>query len=154
VTLTLPFTAEARTRTYFGRGGAVVIRDPNHRVLPAVQLAAPTRWRLNDWFWFRAGEDLFTVTTGTGVASFAFDLGVGVQPDPMFAVTLDSRIATIAFDGSGHEASTTLADVGTIDLEGTFTPCRWFDFVGSLDMLDVGGGFDNYVTRVAVRVRL
>jgi hypothetical protein len=77
-----------------------------------------------------------------------------VQPHPSFAVTLDSSIASIAFDGSGEVASRTVTDFGTIDLEGTFSPCRYFDLVGSLGLPDVGRGFDDYLTRVAVRVRL
>src|SRR5438128_426131 len=75
------------------------------RVLPEVDLAAPTRWRLTDWLWLRAGENLFAATTADGMAHFAFDLGVGVQPHRLFAVTLDSRIASVAFDGGGHETS-------------------------------------------------
>ena len=42
---------------------------------------------------------------------------------------------------------------GPIDLEGTFAPCRWFDFVGTMALPDVGRGFDNWATRMAVRVR-
>jgi hypothetical protein len=154
VTLTLPFTAFASRTIFFSRGGRVVAENGTGRVLPAVALDAPTRWRLTDWFWLRAGENLFAVTTDNGTAAFAFDFGIGVQPHPSFAVTLDSRIASVAFDGSGEVASRTLADFGTIDLEGTFSPCRWFDLVGGLALPDVGRGFDDYLTRVAVRVRL
>ena len=153
ITLTLPFVASASRTYYFGRGGRIVSRLGDGRVLPAVQLAAPTRWRLTDWCWLRAGENLFQVTTGQGTAAFAFDFGVGIQPHRMIAVTLDSRIASIAFDGDGELASQTLADVGTIDLEGTFSPVAWFDVVGALVLPDVGQGFDDYLTRLAFRVR-
>lgn len=157
VTLTLPFVAHAERKFEFfaSRAGRanVVSRNSDGRVLPVVQLAAPTRWRLNDWLWLRAGENLFSVTTGGGVGQFAFDLGVGVQPHPMFAVTLDSRIASITFDGSGDESSTTLADVGTFDLEGVFSPLGWFDVVVALVAMDVGDGLRDYLTRLAVRVR-
>ena len=156
LTLTLPFVAHAsRTFVISNRfGTTVTTTNGDGRVLPVVQLAAPTRWRLNDWLWLRAGEDLFSVTTGEGQARFAFDLGVGVQPHRLFAVTLDSRIASIAFDGDGHESSQTLADVGTIDREGVFAPCSRFDVVGSLGMPDTGRGFDDYVIRLAVRLRI
>ena len=154
VTLTLPFTAHAERTLDFGRGGVYRFRNGDGRVLPAVDLAAPTRWRLTDWAWLRAGENLFRVTTGDVTASFAFDLGIGVQPHRIFAVTLDSRIAEVAFDGDGEEFSQTLADRGTIDLEGTLAPLPGFDLVGSLGLPDVGRGFDDWVTRVAIRVRI
>ena len=154
LSLTLPFTAHASRTIAFGRGGFAVTSNSSGRVLPAVALEAPTRWRLTDWLWFRAGQDLFTVTTADGIAVFDFVFGLGVQPHPSFAVTLDSSIARVAFDGSGHSGSRTLADFGTIALEGTYSPCRWFDFVGGLDLPDVDRGFDDYATRVAVRVRL
>jgi hypothetical protein len=153
VAVTVPFVGYSERRLSFGRGGSVRLRNSDGRVVPAVGLEAPTRWRLTDWLWLRAGENLFAVTTGAGVAQFTFNLGLGVQPHEIFAVTLDTRVASIAFDGSGDEGSETLADRGVIDLEGTLSPCRWFDLVGSLGMPDVGGGFDNYVTRVGVRVR-
>ncbi len=38
---------------------------------------------------------------------FAFDFGLGVQPHPMLAVTLDSRIAAVSFDGDGHSSRRT-----------------------------------------------
>lgn len=153
VTLTLPFVARASRTVTFGRGGSVTVQNSD-RVLPLIALAAPTRWRLSDYFWVRAGEDLFVVTTGRGIARFAFDLGLGVQPHRIFAVTLDTRIASISFGGDGEEHSTTLADVGTIDLEGTLALLPMFDVVGSLGLFDVGRGFDDYTTRLAVRVRL
>jgi hypothetical protein len=87
-------------------------------------------------------------------ATFAFDLGIGVQPHRIFAVTLDSRIADIAFDGDGEESSQTLADVGIVDLEGTLAPLPGFDLVGSLGLPNVGRGFNEWVTRVGIRVRL
>ena len=93
------------------------------------------------------------MTTGNGTARFAFDLGVGLQPHPMFAITLDSRIADVTFRGDGNGASETIADVAPIVVEGTFTPVRWLDFVGTFDLPDVGGGVDNYALRSAVRVR-
>jgi hypothetical protein len=153
VTLTLPFTANADREIFFGRSYHRS-RNGDGRVLPSVDLAAPTRWRLTDWVWLRAGENLFQVTTGDVAATFAFDLGVGVQPHRIFAVTLDSRIADITFDGDGEEPSQTLADVGTIDLEGTLAPIPGFDLVGSLGLPDVGRGFDEWVTRFGIRVRL
>jgi hypothetical protein len=156
VTLTLPFVAHPSSsrRVVFSRFGTTVLRDTfDGRVLPVVQMAAPTRWRLTDWFWFRAGENLFSVTTADGVAGFQFDFGVGVQPHRLFAVTLESRIAAILFDGDGEVASQTIGDFGTIDLEGVFAPTRWFDVVGSLGLPDVGQAFEDYVTRAAVRVR-
>jgi len=156
VTLTLPFVAHASRTFFLGRSGEKVVTFANGdgRVLPEVDLAAPTRWRLTDWLWLRAGENLFAVTTGDGIAQFAFDLGVGVQPHRLFAVTLDSRMASIAFDGGGHETSQTLADAGTIELTGFFTPLRNVDVVGSLGLPNVGRGFDDYVTRIAVRARI
>jgi hypothetical protein len=156
VTLTLPFVAHPSSsrKVALTRFGTAVVRDDfDGRVLPVIQLAAPTRWRLTDWFWFRAGENLFGVTTADGVAAFQFDFGVGVQPHRLCAVTLDSRIATIVFDGDGERASQTIGDFGTIDLEGVFAPTRWFDLVGSLGLPDVGKAFDDYLTRAAVRVR-
>ena len=155
VTLTLPFVAHASRIIRFGRGGTVE-RSTNGdgRVLPVVELAAPTRWRLTDWLWLRAGENLFAVTTGDGVARFAFDFGIGVRPHRIFAVTLDSRIASIAFDGDGNDASQTVCDVGTIDLEGVLAPLPGFDLVGTLVLPDVGRGFDDWITRLAVRARL
>jgi hypothetical protein len=153
VTLTLPFTAHAEQEIFFGRSYHRS-RNGDGRVLPAVQLAAPTRWRLTNFVWLRAGENLFEVTTGDVAATFAFDLGIGVQPHRIFAVTLDSRIADITFDGDGEESSQTLADVGTIDLEGTLAPLPGFDLVGSLALPDVGAGFDDWVTRIAIRVRI
>ena len=154
VTLTLPFTAHAERTFFLFRSGPFRFRNGDGRVLPAVELAAPTRWRLTDWVWLRAGENLFQVTTGDVTATFAFDLGIGVQPHRIFAVTLDSRIADIAFDGDGEESSQTLADVGMIDLEGTLAPLPGFDLVGSLGLADVGRGFDDWVTRVGIRVRI
>jgi hypothetical protein len=154
LTLTLPFTAHAERTLNFGRGGTPRFRNGDGRVLPAVELALPTRWRLGDYVWLRGGENLFGVTTGDVVATFAFDLGVGVQPHPIFAVTLDTRIAEIGFDGDGEEFSQTLADRGSIDLEGTLALLAGLDLVGSLGLPDVGRGFDDWVTRVAIRVRI
>jgi hypothetical protein len=156
VSLTLPFVAHPSSsrRIVFSRFGTTVLRSsPDGRVLPVVELAAPTRWRLTEWFWFRAGENLFRVTTADGIAQFQFDFGVGVQPHRLFAATLDSRIASIFFDGDGDEASQTIGDFGTIDLEGVFAPTSWFDLAGSLVLPDVGQAFEDYVTRAAVRVR-
>jgi hypothetical protein len=154
MTLTLPFVAHASRVTEPSRFlNPIKLQNSDGRVLPAVELAAPTRWRLTDWLWLRAGENLFAVTTAQGVARFAFDFGVGVQPHQLLAVTLDSRIATIAFDGSGNEASQTLRDVGTIALEATFSPLSCLDLVGGFDLPDVGRGTDAYALRSAVRVR-
>ena len=153
VTLTLPFVAHSSRTLNFGRGGYVTFANSG-RVLPEVDLAAPTRWRLTDWLWLRAGENLFAATTADGMAHFAFDLGVGVQPHRLFAVTLDSRIASVAFDGGGHETSQTLANDGTIELTGYITPLRNVDVIGSLGLPDVGRGFDDYVTRIAIRARI
>ena len=47
----------------------------------------------------------------------------------------------------------TVADVGTINLEGVFAPLPWFDVVGDFALPDVGRGTDDYRTRAAVRVR-
>jgi hypothetical protein len=152
--LTLPFTATAERTEFFGRGGSQTFTNGNGKVVPAVLLAAPTRWRLLDWFWLRAGENLFSVTTDQSTATFEFDLGVGFQPHPIFAVTLDTRIASVSFDGDGHENTDTLADDGTFDLEGTLAPFPWFDLVGNLVLPDAGHGFDDWITRMAVRVRL
>jgi hypothetical protein len=154
LTLTLPFVAHASRTIFFGRGGRARLTNSDGRVLPQIDLGAPTRWRLTDWLWLRAGEDLFAVSTGHGIAQFRFNLGLGVQPHHLFAVTLDSRIASIAFDGDGHEASQTVTDVGTIELAGVFAPCRYFDLVGMLALPDVGRGFDDYAIRTAIRVRL
>lgn len=153
VTLTLPFVAHASRTFTFGRGGSVTFENSDGRVLPLIELGAPTRWRLTDYFWLRGGENLFAVTTGQGIARFAFDLGIGVQPHQIFAVTLDTRIASVRFDGDGERGSTTLADVGTLDLEGTLALLPMFDVVGSLGLFDVGRGFDDYATGLAVRVR-
>jgi hypothetical protein len=153
VTLTLPFVAHSERTIFFGRGGHLTLRNGDGRVLPAVLLAAPTRWRLTDWLWLRAGQNLFAVTTGDGTALFAFDFGIGVQPHRLFAVTLDTRIAAVVFDGAGEEFSETLADRGTMTLEGTFAPIRGLDLVGGFDLPDVGRGIDNYALRTAVRVR-
>lgn len=153
VTLTLPFVAYEQRTLLFGRGGHIILRNSNGRALPIVQLAAPTRWRLTDWLWLRAGENLFAVATADGSAQFAFDFGIGVQPHRLFAVTLDSQIAAVAFDGDGELFSRTLADLGTLALEATFTPIRNLDLVGSLDLPDIGGGIDTYALRTAVRVR-
>ena len=153
VTLTLPFVAFQERRVSVPRGGTFVLRNSDGRALPEVDLGAPTRWRLTDWFWFRAGQDLFAVTTNDGTAGFFFNVGMGVQPHPMFAATLDSRIAAVTFDGGGHSSSVTLADVGTIALEGTFTPIRCLDIVGDFDIPDVGNGVDKYAIRTAMRVR-
>jgi hypothetical protein len=153
LTLTLPFHAHADRIVTFTRGGKIVASDES-RVLPAVALEAPTRWRLCDWLWLRAGEDLFSVTTGDGVATFAFDVGVGVQAHRLLAFTIDSRVASIAFDGSGHEASETVADVGSLALQTVFAPLPWLDFVGGVDVPDLGRGFGDYATRIAVRVRI
>jgi len=153
VTLTLPFVAHSSRTLNFGRGGYVTFTNSG-RVLPEVDLAAPTRWRLNDWLWLRAGENLFAITTADGIAHFAFDLGVGVQPLRLFAVTLDTRIASVAFDGGGHGSSQTPADDGTIALTGYFTPIRNLDVIGSLDLPDVGSRFEDYALRIAVRARI
>ena len=153
LTLTLPFTASAERTIFFGRGGQETLRNGNGRVLPEVDLGAPTRWRLCDWFWLRAGQNLFAVTTGDATAGFFFNVGVGVQAHRTFAVTLDTRLAFVAFDGNGEVAHQTLADQGVIALEGTYSPTRWFDLVGGLTMPDVGRGFDDYATRVAIRAR-
>jgi hypothetical protein len=155
VAVTLPFVGHGRRDYSFRRANTVVVETPGAgRVLPAVELEAPTRWRINDWLWFRAGENLFSVTTFDTAALFAFDFGLGVQPHQTVAVTLDSRIAAIAFDGDGNDVSETVCDRGTIDLEGTWAPLPYFDLVGSLGMPNIGLGFDNWVTRIAVRVRL
>jgi hypothetical protein len=153
VTLTVPFMAHSSRTIDLFREGRVRFSDGRH-VVPEVDLAAPTRWRLGDRLWLRAGEDLFAVSTEDGVAECAFVLGLGLQLHPMVAVTLDSRIATLAFDGGGHESSTTVADVGTIELTGYFTPIANVDVIGALALPDVGGGFDDYLTRIAIRVRL
>jgi len=153
LTLTLPFVAYAQRTITFVRRGSVILRNGDGRVLPSVALEAPTRWRLNDWLWLRAGENLFAVTTGNGTAQFAFDLGFGLQLHRLFAVTLDSRIADVSFTGDGHLASDTLADVGSVVLEGTFTPIRRLDVVGSFDVPDVGRGVDGYTIRAAIRAR-
>jgi hypothetical protein len=152
VALTVPFVAHA-SRTIGVRKGSFEFENTNGHVIPLVGLEAPTRWRITDWLWVRAGEDLFNVTTDSVYAFFSFPIGIGVQPHPMFAMTLDSRIATVAFNGSGDSFSETIADRGTIDLEGTLAPCRWFDFVGAMSLPDVGRGFDDWATRMAVRVR-
>jgi hypothetical protein len=155
VRVTLPFVGHSTREYRFGRGGSLVLSTPgNPRVLPVVALDAPTRWRLTDRLWLRAGENLFAVTTTDTVAAFAFDFGVGVQPHRMFALTLDSRIASVAFAGDGDSASETVCDRGTLDLEGTFAPLPFFDVVGSAALPDVGDGFDDYVLRIGVRVRL
>ena len=153
VTLTLPFVAYEQRVFRLFRGGEIIVRNSNGRALPQVDLAAPTRWRLTDWLWLRAGQDLFAIATADGTARFAFDFGIGVQPHPMLAVTLDSRIASITFNGEGHQSSRTVADVGTMAIEATFTPIRWLDFVGDLDIPNVGNGLDVYALRTAVRVR-
>lgn len=153
VSLTVPFTAHVSRTLFFRKRAPVKIENTRGHVIPEVDLEAPTRWRLTDWLWLRAGENLFAVSTDDVFAAFAFEFGVGVQPHPMFAMTLDTRIAAVAFNGSGDSASETLADRGTIDLEGTFAPCRWFDLVGELALPDVGVGFDDWATRMAVRVR-
>lgn len=154
VRLTIPFTTHASRTLNFGRGGSVDLSNGTGRVVPLVALDAPTRWRLTDWLWLRAGQDLFAVGTADGTAEFQFDFGVGVQPHPSFAVTLDSSIAAVLFNGSGQSASRTIVDDGNLALEGTWSPCRWFDLVGGPEMPDVGRGFDDYATRVAIRVRL
>jgi hypothetical protein len=153
VALRVPFTAHASRTLTFGRGGEVDLENTPGHVIPEVDLEAPTRWRMTDWLWLRAGEHLFGVSTDDVFAAFAFQFGVGVQPHPMFAMTLDSRIAAVAFNGSGDSVSETIADRGNIDLEGTFAPCRWFDLVGEMALPDVGRGFDDWVTRMAVRLR-
>jgi hypothetical protein len=153
VALKVPFAAHVTRELSFGRGGTVRLQNVPGHVIPLVGLEAPTRWRLTDWLWLRAGKNLFNVTTDDVFAVFSFNFGVGVQPHPMLAMTLDTRIADVLFNGSGDSASKTLADRGTIDLEGTFAPCRWFDFVGQLALPDVGAGFDDWATRMAVRVR-
>jgi hypothetical protein len=94
------------------------------------------------------------VTTDRGVADFNFDLGLGVQPHPLLALMLDTRIASVAFDGSGHEGSVTLADRGEMFLQGVFAVLPGFDVVGGLDLFDVGRGFDEYTTRIGFRVRV
>jgi hypothetical protein len=151
--LTLPFTAHAERTFLFRHGPDITFSNGDARVLPAVGLAAPTRLVVNDWLWLRAGEDLFAVRTRDGTARFAFELGLGLQPHPLFAVTLDSRIADVTFDGDGDGTSETVTDVGTIVLEGTFAPIRGLDVVGSFDLPDVGRGVDTYAVRSAVRVR-
>jgi hypothetical protein len=154
-TLTVPFVAHvSRFVNPSPRFFNPVTVSNSGRVVPEVDLAAPTRWRLCDRLWLRAGEDLFKVSTGDGIATFAFDVGIGVQLHRLFAMTLDTRIASVSFDGSGHEASQTLADVGRIALTGYFTPLWNLDVVGSLELPDVGAGFDDWGTRVAVRYRL
>ncbi len=153
VTLTIPFLSHS-TRTNFLRSGSIEVSNGPNRVVPEVDLGAPTRWRLTDWLWLRAAQDLFAVSTVDGTASFAFNVGIGVQPLPIFAATLDTRIATVAFDGSGHSTSETLADRGTILLEGTLAPCRYFDLIGDLDLPDVGSGVDDWLARLAFRVRI
>jgi len=153
VALRVPFTAHVSRTLTFGRFGSETLENTPGHVIPEVDLEAPTRWRVTDWLWFHAGEDLFGVSTENGYAAFSFKCGLGVQPHPMFAMTLDSRIASVAFNGSGDSVSETLADRGTIDLEGTFAPCRWFDLVGQLDLPSVGRGFDAWATRMAARVR-
>jgi hypothetical protein len=153
LTLTLPFVAHSQRKVSLGRGGTVILRNSDGRVLPVVMLAAPTRLRLRDFLWLRAGQNLFAVTTGNGTAEVAFDLGLGFQPHRLFALTLDTRIADVAFDGDGHEDSVTLADVGTILLEGTFAPIPGVDVVGTFDVPDVGRGLDTYAVRTAIRLR-
>lgn len=154
LTLTLPFTSPASRTFNLGRGGQVkFVEGDGRRVLPVIGLEAPTRWRLTDWLWLRAGEDLFNVTTGGGTAIFAFKAGVGVQPHRVFAATFDARLAAVAFDGAGTQASTTIADASAVTLTGIFTPISYFDLVGALDLQDAGDGFDTYAIRTAVRVR-
>lgn len=153
VRLTLPFVAYEERRVRLPRQGFVTLRNSTGRALEEVRLDAPTRWRITDWLWFRAGEDLFAVSTFNGFAAFSFPLGIGVQAHRMLAFTLDSRIAAVAFDGSGHSSSVTLADYGTLLLEGTFTPIRCLDIFGDLDLPNLRNGVDVYAIRTGVRVR-
>jgi len=108
VALTVPFVAHA-SRTIGVRHGSFDFENTPGHVVPLVGLEAPTRWRITDWLWFRAGEDLFNVTTDNVYAVFSFPIGIGVQPHPMFAMTLDTRIATVLFNGSGDSGSETIA---------------------------------------------
>lgn len=153
ITLTIPFRANARRVFIVGRGTRVVSQNGDGRVVPEVDLAAPTRFRLTDWLWFRAGEDLFRVTTGDTVGVFNFRFGVGLQLHRLFAVTLDSSLASVVFDGSGSSGSATVADRGTLDVGAIFSPLPCLDFVGLMNIPDVGRGFDDYQLRSAVRFR-
>jgi hypothetical protein len=154
LTVTLPFSSPVTRTINLGRGGrAILAEGDGQHALPLVELGAPTRWRLTDWLWLRAGENLFSVTTGSGAARFAFDFGVGVQPHRLFAVTFDARVAEIAFDGNGNEGSATIADASMISLTGIFTPIARFDLLGGFDLPNAGDGFDTYAIRTAVRVR-
>jgi hypothetical protein len=49
VALTLPFVAHVSRQVRVGRGPTFTIANSDGRVLPEVQLAAPTRWRFTDW---------------------------------------------------------------------------------------------------------
>lgn len=155
LTLTLPFEAFARRTVYF-RGrfySHVVTASSDGRVLSSVDLAAPTRWRLTPWLWLRAGQNLFSYDTFAQAAIFNFDVGLGVQAHPSLAFTLDTRVASVAFNGAGNSTSTTVTDRGTVDLEAIFTPVRCVDFVGGVVLPDFGRRFDDYLLRTAIRVR-
>lgn len=152
VTLTLPFVAHSSRIIRFGRFGQERFSNSG-RVLPAVALAAPTRWRLTDWLWVRGGQNLFAVTTDDGTAAFSFDAGLGVQPIPMIALTMDTRLASVAFDGDGESSSNTLGNSVPLAWQLTVAPCRLFDVVGDVAVDDVGRGFDNYLLRLGFRAR-
>jgi hypothetical protein len=101
---------------------------------------------VTDWLWFRR-EDLFGVSTER-LRGVPVQLGVGVQPHPI-AMTLDSRIAAVVQQRRlGLE---TIADRGPI-VAGTFAPGPLVDFVGRW-LFRTPGGFDDWATRMAVRLR-
>ena len=152
VTLTLPFVAHASRRVFYGRLASEKFSNSG-RVLPAVALAAPTRWRLTDWLWLRGGQNLFAVTTDDGTAHFSFDAGIGVQAAPMVALTMDTRLASVAFDGDGESSSDTLGNSVPLGWQLTFAPCRLFDVVGDVAVDDIGRGFDDYLLRLGFRAR-
>lgn len=154
VTLTLPFVAYA-SREFVSCGFRCTtrVRNGDGRVLPAIELAAPTRWRLTPWLWLRAGQNLFSVTTNEGTGRFNFDLGLGLQAHRLLAFTLDTRLASVTFDGSRNSTSETLCDRGTVDLAAVFSVLPGLDFVGNVVLPDFGRRFDDYVLRSAVRVR-
>lgn len=153
LTLKLPFEAFASRTIHRPNGPTYRAASSDGRVLRAVGLAAPTRWRLLPWLWLRAGQNLFAYDTLLQAGVFNLDLGLGVQAHPMLAFTLDTRFATLGVVGSGRTFSTTVADRGTADLAMIFTPTRCVDFVGDVMLPDIGRRFDSYGLRTAVRVR-
>jgi hypothetical protein len=108
--------------------------------MPAVGPRSADAWRVTDWLWFRAGEDLFGVSTEQRLcAIFSFPFGLGVQPHRCSRGRSTAASRPSLFNGERRLGiSETLADRGTIDLEGTFAPCRWFDLVGQLALPNVG----------------